>query len=204
MLSNSLTIAPVPESDPIAQKIIDATLEEVGIVGARRARLTDISKRAGVSQATLFRRFANKDALFEAVVVNEVQQFVTALQLALEPYAEFPDRVAEGFAFSFDHVRGHEALRRVFETEPDEVVRRLTTGGRYAIETSRDLLTLMVQSNAARDRPELRDEAWLRVRMEIVVRLFWSLLLTPEGAIDTSSNEATKEFARAHILPLFS
>jgi len=46
------------------------------------------------------------------------------------------------------------------------------------------------------------DARLARERIELVVRIFISLLLTPSGAIDLSNATACREFARRSIVPL--
>jgi len=57
-------------SDPVAETILDAALEEFLAYGLRRTNVDVVAKRAGVSRATLYRRFDGKDALVQAVLVR--------------------------------------------------------------------------------------------------------------------------------------
>ena len=56
----------LPEERP--SQILDAALEVFAEHGMAAARLEDIAKRAGVSKATIYLYFPNKEALFRAVI----------------------------------------------------------------------------------------------------------------------------------------
>jgi AcrR family transcriptional regulator len=52
-----------PRSAEAAEAILDATLELVGEVGIRGMSMDDLAVRAGVSKATIYRRWSSKEAL---------------------------------------------------------------------------------------------------------------------------------------------
>ena len=61
-------------NDPVAETIVDAALEEFLAYGLRRTNVDVVARRAGVSRATLYRRFDGKDALVQAVLVRECRR----------------------------------------------------------------------------------------------------------------------------------
>ena len=66
-------------TDPVAEAILDAALEEFLAYGLRRTNVDVVAGRAGVSRATLYRRFDGKDALVQAVLVRECRRFFTGI-----------------------------------------------------------------------------------------------------------------------------
>ena len=52
--------APIPE-----ERIFDAVIEVIIDVGYARATTAQIAEAAGIGEATLFRRFGNKDTLLK-------------------------------------------------------------------------------------------------------------------------------------------
>ena len=83
---------------PADSALIAATLELLGEIGPT-VSTRRIAERAGVSEVTLFRRFATKDRLFEAAVQTAVEPFSTALvgNVDGDPRAELVS-IARGYA----------------------------------------------------------------------------------------------------------
>ncbi len=62
--------APIPE-----ERIFDAVIEVIIDVGYARATTAQIAEAAGIGEATLFRRFGDKDTLLKEALTFEVEQF---------------------------------------------------------------------------------------------------------------------------------
>jgi AcrR family transcriptional regulator len=63
--------------------IVDAALDEFVEKGFAAARMEDIARRAGVAKGTIYLNFSDKEALFEAIVKQEIRPKVdTATSIA--------------------------------------------------------------------------------------------------------------------------
>lgn len=187
--------------DEAVERIIDAALEEIGEHGPTRARMGTIATRAGVSSATLYRRFAAKQDLLQAVALRETERFTEAMRGVAAEQDTAEDAVAECFAFAVVYLRENTVVHQLIEAEPEMILPQLTTGAGPLISGTTQLLLSVNEENLFVAR-----EHWQRdvavIRMEMVVRLFFSLLLTPGIEIDVSTPESAREFARRHIVPL--
>lgn len=67
------------------QAIVKAALEEFTKQGFAAARMDDIARRAGVAKGTIYLRFKDKDALFEAIIREEISPLVNAAASPLKP-----------------------------------------------------------------------------------------------------------------------
>lgn len=65
--------------------IVRAALQEFTQQGFAAARMDDIARRAGVAKGTIYLRFKNKEALFEAIIHQEISPLVNAAATAIEP-----------------------------------------------------------------------------------------------------------------------
>lgn len=63
--------------------IVDAALDEFAEKGFTSARMEDIAKRAGVAKGTIYLNFSDKEALFEAIVNQEIRPTIDALASAV-------------------------------------------------------------------------------------------------------------------------
>jgi AcrR family transcriptional regulator len=65
--------------------VIDAALDVFTEKGFAAARMEDIARQAGVAKGTIYLQFRDKEALFEAIVRQEISPFVGALGSGLAP-----------------------------------------------------------------------------------------------------------------------
>src|SRR3954466_13260928 len=92
----------LPEERP--SQILDAALDEFAARGMAAARLEDIARRAGVSKATIYLYFPNKEALFREVVQQTV---VSQIQSGERDFETATGSATESFV---RHMRRHWAF----------------------------------------------------------------------------------------------
>lgn len=186
-------------SDDGDPAILDGALAAFLDFGIKRTSMGEIAKRSGVSPATLYRRYASKTAVVEAVGLREAQRFVTAVDGRVDRSAPVEVQVATGFSAFVAILSGNPLLRRLLITEPDVLLPYLTTNGGPLLALGRAYLADYIgelQGNA-----ELREFDTEQVA-EILARLALSLALTPDGIIPVEDEKAAQEFALAHIATL--
>src|SRR2546423_4583695 len=75
-------------TDP-AQRVVDGALRCIARWGVAKTTLDDVAREAGCSRATVYRFFpGGKDALVQAVVRAEVDQFLDAVGRRLDAVAD--------------------------------------------------------------------------------------------------------------------
>src|SRR5262245_51987950 len=68
------------ESEARRRAILEAALVEFAAHGFAAARLDDVARRAGIAKGTLYLYFADKEALFEALVQGAIRPLIDNLQ----------------------------------------------------------------------------------------------------------------------------
>ena len=187
-----------PNDDVTARRVLDAAARQLELFGIQRTTMEDVARRAGVSRVTVYRHYANKDDLVEAVVLREVRRFLDQLRTFIEQYDTDEDRVVEGFAFVASTLRSHTLLQRLVEGEPELFLPQLTTGAGPLIAFARTLIV-----DYSRERIRGLSDAELTVAAEIGIRLTLSLVLTPDSAIDLDDADGLRRMAARYIGPLF-
>lgn len=181
--------------DAVTEQILDAALGRFSAQGVRRASVEDIARDCGINRVTVYRRFASKQALLEAVVARESQRFFAAIDAATRALATPADRFVEGVAIGFGLAREHPLVHRLLTDEPETLLPVLTHDAEPVLLAGRTLLAAQLRdAGTSAEDPE--------VAAEVLVRLAISLLLTPTGAIPTGDAEELRAFARAHLLPI--
>jgi len=185
--------------DRTTDRIIDAALRQFELFGVARSTVEQITKRSGLSRVTLYRRFPGKQHLVEAVVLREVRLFLDRLDERLDQLSTPEEKIAEGFVFTLDFIRGHVLLARLLEAEPESVLRYFTVEGGPVVAAARDYLADRVAKDNPTDR---RSDAELALAAELTVRLVISFLLTPQSIADLDDADAAREFAGRYLAPL--
>src|SRR5918911_937214 len=97
--------APESPPDAVAERILDAALEQFQLVGLRRPTIDDVARRARVGRVTVYRRIGQKDELVRAVILRELRRLFAAVDAATAPLTTVEERLAEGFAVVLRTVR---------------------------------------------------------------------------------------------------
>lgn len=198
------TISPMLQrilEKPVAdgEKLLESALSAFLDFGIKRTSMGEIARRAGISPATLYRRYESKNDLVEAVSVREAQRFVASIEKQVRTVTGNDDQLVEIFVAFIGAIAGNELLRRLLRTEPDLILPRLTTEAGPILAVGRDYLAEKLR--------ELRDAGGTHdfdadLVAEIMARLALSLALTPDGLIPVSDRGAAREFARRTLLPM--
>jgi AcrR family transcriptional regulator len=193
----SQTVAEPKSIDAVRERILDAATEEYLEFGIRRTTVEAVARRAGVGRMTLYRRFAGKEELTEAVVLRELRDFMDELDRLMAGDGPLADQMLETFVFTVLHARENRLLARLLSTDPEAALPYLTIDGRALIETA--IAFTAAHIRAAPESHGMR-AAEIRRIAEASTRLAHSMVLTPGGSAD--SPEALRAFARQALLPL--
>jgi AcrR family transcriptional regulator len=174
--------------------------------------MAEIARRAGVGNATVFRRFPSKDALIEAIVDEKIAELLAAAGRAAEiedPWDSLVDMLEKTAALQArDHgffqateefmLRHPDLLRRhrpVFEAVDRLVVRAQAAGVVRDDVTTLDLLGLVKGSVVCLPPSrDLRDDGWRRY-LSIVLDA-----LRPEAATPLPVPPVTYEEIEAALI----
>ncbi|MGH3759633.1 TetR/AcrR family transcriptional regulator [Actinophytocola sp.] len=192
-----------PSTDPVSESIVDAALAEFLAYGLRRTNVDVVARRAGVSRATLYRRFVGKDALVQAVLVRESRRFFGSIADAVTNLDTAEERLVEGFVVGVRYARDDRLLNRLLASDPEALLPYLTTNGHLVVAAARDFLAWQAPDGLARQGPDVpvagRTPAGVA---EVFVRLAISFTLLPQGAIPLHTDDDVRAFARSYLAPL--
>lgn len=177
-------------------EILDAARRVFEQYGVRRANVDDVARAARVSRSTLYRRYPTKDALLEAVLLKQYDEFLTELD---QVAADLPPRqaVVECFVRGLALTREIPLLARLTESEP-EIIIGVGSGSHAAlilVATERVAGTLR-RSGATMPDEDLREVA------ELLLRVAYSYLLNTAGSLDVSDADAVRRYAARRLAPM--
>ena len=187
------------EQEGTRERILTAALEQCAETGLRRTTVEDIARRAGVARVTVYRHFANRDEIVEAVLLGEIGSFFSELDRAVERYPTAEERLVEGFVFALDFLQDHALLHRLLRTEPETVLPYLALNSPTIAFAREAVKQRAADPELDRSLPDRAVEAVA----ELVVRLVHSLVLNPATALDAgSSRDTARAAADRWLLPV--
>ncbi|MFZ5722422.1 MAG: TetR/AcrR family transcriptional regulator [Pseudomonadota bacterium] len=179
--------------------ILDAALALFLEFGTRRTTMDDVAKRAGVGRATLYRAFADRNALVQAVVVRECARAIRAIERQLAEIDDDEQRFVEGFVLVVRDARAHPLVRRLFDIEAEWLLPHFTVHGMPVLEIARTYVADRLRALQAQGRfPALDADA----AAELLLRLAHSLVLTPGSLVSAQDEDSLRRYARHFVLPL--
>lgn len=133
--------------------ILDAAARCLQLTG--RVSMAELARQAGVSRPTVYRRFADRDAVLRALWERELGQLLTGLRGAAGDRSALVKRIVR----LADRISTHEALAPTFSSEPRLMTRyiadRLGTGQRALLDALRaEIARLQPGGTIRRGKPE--------------------------------------------------
>ena len=98
-------------------RIIDAAVDVFAARGFHQARVSDIAKRAGVADGTIYLYFKNKDDLLLSIFEEKMDELLDGLHAALADLTDPVERVRAFARFHFLQVRDNRAAAEVLQVE---------------------------------------------------------------------------------------
>ena len=178
------------------QVMLDAARDEFERYGIRRTNMDDIARRAGISRSTLYRRFPNKDALVETLLMRETALFFGELDRVAEnrdPHGA----VIECFTRGVRMAQEIPLIARILESEPEMILGLSSrTDGAPIAQAAAQVTVALRRSGVTMSDDDLRAVS------EILVRIAVSLMLDPRGQLDLSDQAAVRRYAERYLVRL--
>jgi AcrR family transcriptional regulator len=175
------------------EQILDAVYELLLAVGMGRLSMADIARRAGVSRATLYRRWPNVNALVGALITRE---FATVGAQAFGRKAKHARAAAvDAVVSTVRAVRAHPLTRKIIEVDPEFLLPYLLERQGTSTAMQLDLLTAALKGGDGSVRRGNR-----AAQARAIWLAAWSFTLTgPVLADDTVSVEALDRELRSML-----
>lgn len=162
--------------------------------GWARVRMGEVAERTGISRPTLYKEFGDKQALGEAIVFQEAEQFVAKVSHILDQAVEVREALLDAVSFAIEEANRSPLLRSVLTAVPgrdNDLLPLLTIRSAPIF----GMASTLFRSWLARRLPDQNPED-LSDASDVLVRLTMSYLLTPapdqDAAVRTIVRVATR------------
>ena len=176
--------------------VLDAALAAFLDFGIRRTSMGEIARRAAISPATLYRRYAQKSDVVMAVGLREAQRELSYIDHMVDPTAPPLEQLVQLYNAVTHRLRDNELLQRVLATEPETVLPRLTLEAAPLLDIGRGYLAGFLTRLQADGHLPAYDVTPVA---DLLTRVTQSEILTRATA--PLAETETRAFVRDHLAP---
>lgn len=164
--------------------------------GIRRTTMEDIAKEAHAGKATLYRHFANKDAVIDALLDREAERFERLLERAAADHDAAADRIEAAFLAGVRFFVEHPVMTRGRDEEPGVLLPRITANGGPLVRRGLALFTSLIDDGVASGSLRRVDPP---AAAEVIVRLILSYFSFPPMHVRVDDPDEARAFAHALV-----
>ena len=165
-------------------------------VGLRKTTMEDIAREARAGKATLYRHFANKDAVIDALLAREAARLDHELRAAADAHADAASRIEAAFVAGVRFFVEHPVLTKGRDEEPGLLLPRITSNGGPVVTRALDLFTELIAEGVAGGQLRRVEP---RAAAEVVVRLILSYFCFPPMHVRVDDPDEARAFAHALV-----
>ncbi|KUH68915.1 TetR family transcriptional regulator [Mycolicibacterium novocastrense] len=172
-------------------QLVRAALDLIAEGGLDRLTLREVAQRAGVSRATAYREFRDKDGLLGAIAEQEIGAMIAATVAAFDPQADPTAQTAAIVTTALRYLRTHQAFVYVRDHEPHWLLYAGLPVGNSRMNLVQTVAAMVAQAIPPSDELALTPVA----AAEVVVRTVLSHALIEDSAL--TEQEVAEVVSRA-------
>ncbi len=174
------------------EDLLAAAARRFVAVGIRKTTMEDIAREARAGKATLYRHFANKDAVIDALLVREASRLERTLVAAAAPHAQASVRIEAAFTSGVRFFVEHPVLTKGRDEEPGILLPRITANRGPLVQMALELFTGLIEAGVSSGELRSVDP---REAAEVIVRLILSYFSFPPMYVRVDDPAAAADFA---------
>lgn len=178
------------------EDLLAAAARRFVAVGIRKTTMEDVAREARAGKATLYRHFANKDAVIDALLEREAARFERLLRAAADREEGAADRIEAAFVVGVRFFVDHPVMTRGRDEEPGILLPRITATAGPVVRRGLELFTDLIAVGV--ERGELR-QVDAPAAAEVIVRLILSYFSFPPMHVEVHDPVAARAFAHGLI-----
>lgn len=165
--------------------------------GLRRWSMHDAAAAGGVSRGSVYRYFADRESLVDAVLERTAERFVAESARVVRRRRTLATQVGEAAVFITTH-RRDDTLTLALPNDDNLLATLLTARAERLVERWVEFwLPLLTEAST---RGEVRKGLDHRRAAEWIVRMLLSLALMPSVVVDLDDPEQVRDFVHDHIV----
>ncbi|MEJ7634084.1 TetR/AcrR family transcriptional regulator [Aeromicrobium sp.] len=179
------------------EQIAAACLDEIADLGFQHVTMSSIAQRVGLTRAALYSHFDCRDELIEFAIADEMSHILGELSVLVDGGTSAQDVVVEVFAYMYRRLRDHPVMHQLLGAERVRMMSHLRGDTPETIMVVHAVLADELRLLSDRTTTRIDEEAGA----EFMVRLWLSLLVSPQLGPDLSQDGVVEGIARRWLLP---
>lgn len=184
--------------DATSERILDAALVCFADGNMRDATMNQIALRAGLGVATVYRRFARRELLLQAVLLREARRAIDNVDAAVARQTSLADKVIEVFPAFIAELHNRPVFADAFRRDT-YALHLATVKAAPILELGRGYLSGLIRGWQEQG---LAMDLDADLVADIYARLAHSIALAPDGPIPMHDERAIRAFARTYLTRL--
>jgi AcrR family transcriptional regulator len=177
-----------PANDPASgrERTLDATEVCLQRFGLAKTTIADVAQAAGLSRATIYRQFGNRDGLLLAVAARDAERTASDAEFYLQQFDDVGSWIVEGMLFCLREIPKRPVLSQFLAPQEFGAASRLILTSERMLAIGAEMLRPIFEP--ARRECLLQQGLELDSLMEWVLRILMSYLAVPGPAARTEED----------------
>jgi len=193
----TVTASDDTKAKPVRERLLDAAEGCLEQFGPQKTSMEDVARAAGMSRATIYRYFENRDALLLGVASRQAGALATEAMGYLAQFDNIADWLVEGLIFTLREIPERPVFSSLVTSLDSRSASTLFLGSSGMIQIGVNVLRPMF--GAAKQQGLLRDELDIDLVIEWLLRVLWTYLNAPSQV--ASDEDGMRRLFRMMLLP---
>lgn len=199
MPASSATAA-VPKdtkSKPVRERLLDAAEGCLEQFGPQKTSMEDVARAAGMSRATVYRYFENRDALLLGVASRQASSLAAEAMSYLSQFSTISDWLVEGLLFTLRELPKRPVFASLVTSLDSSASGSLFLGSTGLIQIGVNVMRPVFAN--AQEQGLLRDDVDPEMLVEWLLRVLWTYLNAPSQV--ATDEESMRRLFRMMLIP---
>ena len=199
-MSASTAAAPAPDDSktkPVRERLLDAAEGCLEQFGPQKTSMEDVARAAGMSRATVYRYFENRDALLLGVASRQSSALAAEAINYLAQFNTISDWMVEGLLFTLREIPHRPVFASLVTSLDSRASGSLFLGSTGLVQIGVNVLQPMFAN--AKAQGLLRDDVDPEMLVEWLLRMLWTYLNAPSQV--ATDEEGMRKLFRMMLIP---
>lgn len=199
MAATQATPAPVEDTKdkPVRERLLDSAEGCLAQFGPQKTSMEDVARAAGMSRATVYRYFENRDALLLGVASRQAAALASEAMSYLSRFDAISDWLVEGLLFTLRELPKRPVFASLVTSLDSGEASKLLLGSTGLIQIGVNVLRPMF--GTAKEQGLLRDDIDIDMLIEWLLRVLWTYLNAPSQV--ATDEESMRKLFRMMLIP---
>ena len=175
--TTAATVTDSTKSKPVRERLLDAAEGCLEQFGPQKTSMEDVARAAGMSRATVYRYFENRDALLLGVASRQAATLATEAIKFLAQFNTISDWLVEGCLFTLREIPKRPVFASLTTSLDAGAASKIMLGSSGMIQIGVNVLRPMFAN--AKQQGLLRDDVDIDMLIEWLLRVLWTYLNAP-------------------------